>query len=54
MEELHAGGCACGAVRYRTLGKRIVATVGHCAFCRRRLTSAFALRNPPRPPETPR
>ena len=43
MDELHEGGCACGAVRYRARGKPIVATVCHCAFCRRRLASAFAV-----------
>ncbi len=43
MDDIHTGGCACGAVRYRVRGKPIVATVCHCDFCRRRLASAFAV-----------
>ena len=37
------GGCACGAIRYRTLGLPIVTSVCHCRFCQRRLASAFAV-----------
>ncbi|MGQ0545305.1 MAG: GFA family protein [Betaproteobacteria bacterium] len=40
---MHAGGCACGAVRYRVHGKPMLGTVCHCKFCRRRLASGFAL-----------
>lgn len=43
MEDVHDGGCACGAVRYRVHGKPMFGTVCHCTFCRRRLASAFAL-----------
>ena len=43
MVETHSGGCACGAVRYRVLGKPVFATVCHCKFCQRRLASAFAV-----------
>ena len=43
MTDTHHGGCACGAVRYRTIGKPIVGTVCHCKFCQKRLSSAFAL-----------
>lgn len=43
MTDTHLGGCAFGAVRYRTLGKPIVGTVCHCKFCQKRLSSAFAL-----------
>ena len=43
MSDIHNGGCACGAVRYRVHGKPTVATVCHCTFCQRRLASAFAV-----------
>jgi hypothetical protein len=43
MSDIHNGGCACGAVRYRVRGKPTVATVCHCTFCQRRLASAFAV-----------
>jgi len=41
--ENHSGGCACGAVRYRVVGKPLFSTVCHCRFCQRRLASAFAI-----------
>lgn len=43
MSEVHSGGCACGAVRYRVHGKPVLVTVCHCKFCQRRLASAFAV-----------
>lgn len=43
MTEIHTGGCACGAVRYRVHGKPAVTAVCHCKFCQRRLASAFAV-----------
>lgn len=43
MTDVHHGGCACGAVRYRVRGNPTVATVCHCTFCQRRLASAFAV-----------
>ena len=43
MEETHTGGCACGAVRYRVVGKPSFVAVCHCKFCQRRLASAFAI-----------
>ena len=41
--DTHEGGCVCGAVRYRVHGKPVFASVCHCAFCRRRTGSAFAV-----------
>lgn len=43
MEDVHFGGCACGAVRYKVVGKPLFAAVCHCTFCQRRLASAFAV-----------
>ncbi len=43
MEQTHTGGCACGAVRYRVVGKPNFVAVCHCKFCQRRLASAFAI-----------
>ncbi len=43
MADEHYGGCACGAVRYRVIGKPAVTTVCHCKFCQKRLASAFAV-----------
>jgi hypothetical protein len=43
MEEIHTGGCACGALRYRVHGKPAFGVVCHCKFCQRRLASAFAI-----------
>ena len=39
----HTGGCVCGALRYRTIGQPVVATICHCRFCQKRLASAFAV-----------
>ena len=43
MSEAHSGGCTCGAVRYRVVGKPAFFAVCHCKFCQRRLASAFAI-----------
>ena len=43
MSEVHEGGCACGAVRYRVHGPAMLGIVCHCKFCQRRLASAFAV-----------
>lgn len=42
MDQMHEGGCICGAVRYRARGSPAVSMVCHCRFCQRRLGSAFA------------
>jgi hypothetical protein len=41
MSEVHRGGCLCGHVRYRTLGKPERTTICHCTFCQRLTGSAF-------------
>lgn len=43
MSDVHFGGCACGAVRYRVHGQPLFGTVCHCRFCQRRLASAFTV-----------
>ena len=43
MDEIHLGGCICGAVRYRVHGKPVLGSVCHSKFCQRRLASAFAV-----------
>ena len=43
MRELHEGGCACGAVRYRTVGQPVRAGVCHCRYCQLRTGSAFGV-----------
>ena len=43
MDDMHSGGCACGAVRYVVHGQPVVSQVCHCTFCQRRLASAFAV-----------
>jgi hypothetical protein len=42
-DNIHLGGCACGAVRYRVHGAPLLGTVCHCRFCQRRLASGFAV-----------
>ena len=42
MNQVHEGGCACGAVRYRVKGNPDICQICHCTFCQRRLGSAFA------------
>jgi hypothetical protein len=43
MEEVHEGGCACGAVRYRVKNAPFRTSVYHCRNCQRRTGSAFGV-----------
>ena len=43
MNQVHEGGCVCGAVRYRVQAQPVFGMVCHCRFCQRRLGSAFAV-----------
>jgi hypothetical protein len=43
MSDIHEGGCACGAVRFRVKSSPVVAMACHCRFCQQRLGTAFAL-----------
>lgn len=43
MDDSHAGGCACGAIRYHVDALPLFGVVCHCRFCQRRLASAFAV-----------
>jgi hypothetical protein len=40
-EEIHEGGCVCGAIRFRTKGPPRRAFVCHCTYCQRASGSAF-------------
>ena len=42
MTTIQEGGCACGDVRYRTVGDPVLATVCHCKYCQKRTGSAFS------------
>ena len=39
----HAGGCDCGAVRYRLLSRPLFVHCCHCRWCQRETGTAFAL-----------
>ena len=41
--EIHEGGCSCGAVRYQTTGKPERVGVCHCRYCQTRTGSAFGV-----------
>lgn len=43
MNETHAGGCLCGAVRYKVSGTPLRTHVCHCTFCQRRTGSSNGL-----------
>jgi hypothetical protein len=41
--EVHAGGCQCSAIRFRTSGAPYQTTVCHCPMCQRASGSAFTI-----------
>ena len=41
--EIHQGGCVCGAVRYQTTGKPERVGVYQCRYCQTRTGSAFGV-----------
>ncbi|MEM5434067.1 GFA family protein [Paraburkholderia diazotrophica] len=41
QQQIHEGGCACGAVRFRAVGAPIRVGMCHCMTCRRVHGSAF-------------
>jgi hypothetical protein len=43
VSSLREGGCACGAVRYRTTGAPLRTSICHCKSCQRRTGSAFGV-----------
>lgn len=43
MDEIHEGGCLCGAVRFRTRGQPAKSALCHCRYCQLRTGSAFGL-----------
>lgn len=43
MSDIHEGGCACGAVRYRMMSKPLFVHCCHCTWCQRETGSAFVL-----------
>jgi hypothetical protein len=41
--DVHAGGCACGYVRYRMESSPLIVHCCHCSWCQRQNGSAFAV-----------
>jgi len=42
-DQVHEGGCLCGAVRFQVLGAPMIVHACHCTVCQRRTGSAFAV-----------
>ena len=42
-QQIHEGGCLCGAVRYRAKNEPVRRAVCHCRSCQRRTGSAFGI-----------
>ena len=42
-ENIHEGGCLCGAVRFRATDRPFRTGICHCTFCQRRSGSAFGV-----------
>ena len=43
MSDSHEGGCFCGAVRYKTVGKPARVSICHCRYCQLRTGTAFGI-----------
>jgi len=43
MNEVHEGGCQCGAVRYRVEGEPVMVGICHCHECQKQSGSAFGM-----------
>jgi len=41
--EKHSGGCACGKVRYHSIGKPARTGLCHCRYCQLRTGTAFGI-----------
>ena len=42
-KEKHSGGCACGKVRYHSVGQPVKTGLCHCRYCQLRTGSAFGI-----------
>ena len=42
-KEKHSGGCACGKVRYYSIGKPVKTGLCHCRYCQLRTGTAFGI-----------
>jgi hypothetical protein len=40
---VYNGGCLCGAIRYRVVGKPVAVSICHCVNCQRNTGSAFSV-----------